>query len=331
MTDSDRSFLMPAAPRRRAWLKGTAALALSASLGMAGTRGAHARADAKTLRIGYQKYGTLVILKARGTLEKRLAASGVRVEWTEFPAGPQLLEALNAGAVDVGTVGETPTIFALAGGVDFVYVAHEPPAPKGEAIVVASGSPLSRVEDLRGKRVALNRGSNVHFLLARALGEAKLGFSDIETVYLAPADARAAFTQGSVDAWVIWDPYLSAIQVQTGARVLRDGTGLVDNTQFYLAARRFAESRPQWVRALLDELAGIDAWAQNHSSDIARELAPVTGLDVASLDLAARRASYGVHPVDDATLRAQQRVADTFSSLRLIPKRLDVSSARWRA
>lgn len=333
MTDSDSDSNStppaPAASARRAWLKGTAALALSASLGIAGTRRAHAQGDAKTLRIGYQKYGTLVILKARGTLEKRLAALGAKVEWTEFPAGPQLLEALNAGAVDVGTVGETPPIFALAGGVDFVYVGHEPPAPKSEAIVVGAGSPFSRVAELRGKRIALNRGSNVHYLLARALAEAKLGFADIETVYLAPADARAAFTQGSIDAWAIWDPYLSAIQVQTGARVLRDGTGLVDNTQFYLAARRFAQARPQWLHALFDELASIDAWAQGHSSDIARQLAPVTGLDVASLDLAARRASYGVESVDDATLRAQQRIADTFAGLRLIPKRLDVASARW--
>jgi sulfonate transport system substrate-binding protein len=302
---------------------------LSASLGFAGTRNAYAQSGAKTLRIGYQKYGTLVILKARGTLEKRLAASGVSVEWTEFPAGPQLLEALNAGAIDVGTVGETPTIFALAGGVDFVYVAHEPPAPTGEAIIVTPGSPLGHVADLRGKRVALNRGSNVHYLLARALAEAKLGFGDIETAYLAPADARAAFTAGSVDAWAIWDPYLSAIQVQTGARVLRDGSGLVDNTQFYLATRHFAQRSPQLLHALLDELANVDAWAQAHRADIARELAPITGLDVASLDLAARRASYGVQPVDDATLRTQQRIADTFSSLRLIPKRLDVASARW--
>lgn len=321
--------LPAAAPTRRTWMKRVAALGAGCAFDLAGAPAARAQSGTTTLRIGYQKYGTLVILKARGTLEKRLAALGAKVEWTEFPGGPQLLEALNAGAVDIGTVGETPPIFALAGGVDFVYVGHEPPAPKGEAIVVQANSPITRVADLRGKRIALNRGSNVHYLLARALEEAKLGFGDIQTVYLAPADARAAFTQGSIDAWVIWDPYLSAIQVQTGARALRDGVGLVENTQFYLAARGFAKARSQWLQIVLDELGRVDAWAREHTAEIARELAPITGLDVASLDLAARRAAYGVQPVDEATLRTQQRIADTFTQLRLIPKRLEVASARW--
>ncbi|MEK6298774.1 MAG: ABC transporter substrate-binding protein, partial [Paraburkholderia tropica] len=155
----------------------------------------------KVLRVGFQKYGNFVVLKARGTLEKRLAPLGFSVQWLEFPGGPQLLEGLNAGAVDVGTVGETPPIFAQAGGVDFVYIASEPPAPKGEAIVVPQDSPIRTVADLRGKRVALNKGSNVHYLLVKALQKANLKYEDIQPVYLAPADARAAFTSRSVDAW----------------------------------------------------------------------------------------------------------------------------------
>ena len=119
----------------------------------------------KELRIGYQKYGTLVILKARGTLEKRLAGQGVDVKWTEFPFGPPLLEAINVGSIDVGTVGESPPIFAQAAGADLVYVGNEPPAPAAEAIIVPKDSPIKAVAELKGKRVAVAEGSNANYLL----------------------------------------------------------------------------------------------------------------------------------------------------------------------
>ena len=320
-------------PRRRllkcaAW----GVVSLTAGVwGIAPAKRAFAQERVKTLRIGYQKYGTLVLLKARGTLEKRLADQGIDVSWLEFPAGPQLLEGLNAGAIDFGTVGETPPIFAQAAGVDFVYVGNEPSAPKSEAIVVPQHSPLTSVAQLRGKKVALNRGSNVHYLLVRALRQTGLDYGDIHPVYLAPADARAAFTQGSIDAWVIWDPYFAAIERQTGARVLADGTGLVDNLQFYLASRRFAAAAPQLVHAVIDSLAEVDAWAKTHPADIARELAPITGLDAATIEIAARRASYGVVPVSKQVLAGQQTIADTFSELKLIPRQLAVKDAQWLA
>ena len=125
-----------------------------------------------SLRVGYQKYGTLTILKARGTLEKRLAVQGIDVKWTEFPAGPVLLEGLNVGSIDFGTVGEAPPIFAQAAGANLVYVANEPPAPLSEAIVVPKTSTLKTVSDLKGKKVALNKGSNVHYLLVKEIGRA---------------------------------------------------------------------------------------------------------------------------------------------------------------
>jgi sulfonate transport system substrate-binding protein len=217
-------------PGRRALL-GAAATGLLA---------APAVAQERTLRIGYQKYGTLVLLKGRGTLDARLRGQGVRVSWTEFPGGPQLLEALNAGAIDVGTAGEAPPIFAQAAGAALLYVAHEPPAPRGEAVLVPRDSPLRSAADLRGKKVALNRGSNVHYLLLRALESAGLRYAEVEPVFLAPADARVAFERKQVDAWVIWDPFLAAAEASTGARTLADGTGLVANHQFYLASERFA-------------------------------------------------------------------------------------------
>ena len=230
------------------WLAGLTAPALCLSL--------PALASERELRIGVQKYGSLILLKERGLLEKRLAPLGWTIAWTEFPGGPQLLEALNVGAIDFGTTGEAPPIFAQAAGAPLVYVGYEPPAPRGEAILVPVDSPIKGVADLKGRKVAFNKGSNVQYLVVRALEAARLVYGDIEPVYLPPADARAAFERGAVDAWAIWDPFLAAAQAATGARALTDGTGLVQNHQFYLAAQPFAAAQPALIQGILADLDG---------------------------------------------------------------------------
>jgi sulfonate transport system substrate-binding protein len=288
-----------------------------------------ALAQDKTLRIGYQKYGTLVILKERGALDKRLKAEGYTVTWTVFPGGPQLLEALNVGAIDFGTTGEAPPIFAQAAGAPLLYVGHEPPAPKGEAIIVPKDSTIASIADLKGKRVALNKGSNVHYLLVRALEANGLGLSEIESVFLPPADARAAFENGKVDAWAIWDPFLAAAQAATGARTLVDGTGLVDNYQFYLAARDFAARRPDAVKAVLEELNAVDGWASTNTADAAKTLAPGVGIPAPILKASLDRLAYGVQPITPDIVEAQQKIADTFHRLGLLPKPISVREAVW--
>jgi sulfonate transport system substrate-binding protein len=279
------------------------------------------------LRIGYQKYGTLVLLKARGSLEKRLAPMHVEVKWTEFPAGPQLLEGLNVGSIDFGTAGEAPPIFAQAAGADLVYVGNEPPASAGEAILVPKDSPIRTVAELKGKKVALNKGSNVHFLLVKALERAGVNYNDIDTIFLTPADARAAFERGSVDAWAIWEPFFAAAQRQTGARILADGNGVVSNHQFFLASRSYASRRADVVAIVLEELAAVDQWAKTNPKDAAAALQPQIGLDQVTLELALSRGGYGVTTVNDAVLAEQQRIADTFYDLKLIPKHINVRDA----
>ena len=312
------------ASRRRALLAGAAG---GLGVSLAGwSAGVHAQAKS-TLRIGYQKYGTLTLLKARGDLEKRLAPQGVEVKWTEFPAGPALLEGLNVGSIDFGTVGEAPPIFAQAAGADLIYVANQPAAPRAEAILVPKGSPLKTVADLRGKKVALNKGSNVHFLLVKALEKAGVPYSAIQTVFLAPADARAAFEKGAVDAWVIWDPFFAAAEKQLGARVLADGTGLVSNLQFYLASRPYADKSPQVVQAIVDELALLDVWAAKSAKEVARVLAPQIGLDEGIAEVAAERFAYGIKPITPAVAVEQQKIADAFFELKLIPKAIRITDA----
>lgn len=287
---------------------------------------AGARAADDEVRIGFQKYGTLVLLKAKGTLENKLAPFGFTVSWTEFPSGPPLLEALNVGAIDFGTAGETPPIFAQEAGAAIVYVAHEPPAPQGEAILVPKDSLIKQVADLKGKKVALNKGSNVHYLLVKALEQVGVKYTDIQPVFLAPADARAAFERGAVDAWVIWDPFRAAAESATGARTLTDGTGLVANHQFYLAAQKFAAASPQLVDAIIGAIGEIDAWAKDDAHSVAEELSSSIGIPVPILEVALKRQSYGIRPLDDTVIAGQQRIADTFLTLGLIPKPINVSA-----
>ncbi|MCR1828645.1 MULTISPECIES: sulfonate ABC transporter substrate-binding protein [Ectopseudomonas] len=287
------------------------------------------QAQAETLRIGYQKYGTLVLLKAKGTLEKRLAEQGVEVKWTEFPGGPQLLEGLNVGSVDFGVTGETPPVFAQAAGADLLYVAHEPPAPTGEAILVPKDSPIKSVAELKGKKVALNKGSNVHYLLVRALEDAGLKYGDITAVYLPPADARAAFERGSVDAWVIWDPFQSAAEKQLQARTLRDGSGLVDNHQFYLATRTYAEKNPQVIGVLVEEIRGVGEWVKGNLDEATSQVAPLIGLSPEITRQAVERQGYGAQFISPEVVAAQQKIADTFTELKLIPKQLTIKDVIW--
>lgn len=290
----------------------------------ANNSGNPSQAAAKVIRIGRQKYGTLSIVEAKGSLDERFASTGTKVKWIEFPAGPQLLEALNTGSIDLGHTGEAPPIFAQAAGAPLVYIANEPPNPKGEAILVPKDSPIRSVADLKGKKVVFNKGSNVHYLLIEALNAAGLKYSDIKPVYLPPADARAAFQQGSVDAWSIWDPFLAVGQKATGARLLKDGEGLVANREFYLGSRNFVEQNAESVKAILEEIQKVDEWAAKNPHEVATLLSPKLGIDVPTLEVVARRRPYGVQPIKDDVIAYQQKVADTFFELKLLPKQINV-------
>ncbi|RXZ83884.1 sulfonate ABC transporter substrate-binding protein [Paenibacillaceae bacterium] len=295
--------------------------------GNSGKSGESEGGKTKVVRIGYQKYASVNIMKERGGLEEKLDKLGYTVQWTEFPGGPQLLEAVNVGSIDVGHTGEAPPIFAQAAGTPLVYLAHSPESPAAEALLVPENSPIQSVADLKGKKVALNKGSNVHYLLVKYLEKEGLSYSDIEVVFLPPADARAAFESGNVDAWVIWEPFYSAAQLATKARVLTDGTGIVKNYEFYLASRDFASNHSKAVDAILEQLDETDQWAKNNLPEVAKLLAPALGLDVPSLEQALSHRGFGVIKISDETLAEQQKIADTFLGLELIPEAIDLSKA----
>ncbi len=303
------------------------ALAVGVLLSLWPVPQAHAQSRGE-LRIGYQKSASLFVLqKSQGTLEKKLAPLGFSVKWVEFPAGPQLLEGLNVGAVDVGYVGEAPPIFAQAAGAQFVYIGFDPAAPQAEAILVRQDSPIRSVAELKGRKVALNKGSNVHYLLVRQLEKHGLKFSDIEPIYLAPADGRAAFESQRVDAWVIWDPFQAAAEKATGARVLADGTGVVNNHQYYLGARAFVGKHPQVIEALFADSVEQGIWLKKNLRQAAELIAPQQGLPVEVVELALQRYQFNVKPITPAVAADQQKIADAFFELKLIPKAIKVSDA----
>jgi sulfonate transport system substrate-binding protein len=285
-------------------------------------------ASAETLRIGYQKAAsTLVLLKAHGTLEKKLAPLNVDVKWLEFAAGPQLLEGLNLGSIDFGYVGEVPPIFALAAGAPLVYTAYELPTPEAEGILVPKNSSIRTVADLKGKKIAFNKGSDVHWLVVKALENAGLKYSDVHLAYLAPADARAAFQNGAIDAWAIWDPFFVAAQRQLGARVLTTAKGIVNRHQYFVSTRSFSEKNAETLKIVMQELGEVGQWVRENYSQAAKELAPIQGLEPDIVEASLRHYEHIYKSIDDAVLGDQQRIADTFYELKLIPQKLSIRDA----
>jgi sulfonate transport system substrate-binding protein len=288
------------------------------------------RADDQKLssvRIGYQKYGTLNVVKAEGSFEKSLAARGISVTWILFPAGPQLLEALNAGSIDLGNAGEAPPVFAQAAGVNLVYFGNQPPFPKGEGVLVKKDSPIQKVSDLKGKRIAFNRGSNVHFFLVKLLEKNGLKTEDIKPVFLAPADAWAALEGGSVDAWAIWDPYMTAAIDRSGARILQDADGVAANREFFLADRRFAQAHQDILLAVHDAVNRSGTWVTTKPEEVVRYLAPQLGMSEEVVTKVIRAQPWGFQPINDQVVSDQQTIGDTFFGLKLIPKTIRVADA----
>jgi len=308
----------PVTFQRRAVL---AALAASA----AGIAFGQSAPTSTIVRIGYQKSSTLIVLlKAQGTLEKQLAPLNVRVSWHEFTSGLPLLEALNLDNLDFSAdVADTVPVFAQAAGAQLTFVAQEAPSPAAQAILVRADSPLKTVADLKGKKIGFAKAAGSHYLLIAALAKAGLSFKDIEPAYLTPADGRAAFEKGAIDAWVVWDPFLAAAQKQSNARVLADGTGIASYQRYYLASTRFAKARPDVLGVIYGELERAGKWVKASPKEAAAVLAPVWGIDAAIVEQANARRSYAVRPALPEALGEQQRIADAFFAEKLLPKKID--------
>jgi sulfonate transport system substrate-binding protein len=284
----------------------------------------------ETVSISYQRSSTLLILlKRTGELDNRLNTLGYDVSWHEF--SNNLLQTLNAGSVDINAdVADAFALFSQAANAPLTYYAQETAAPSAQAIIVLPGSPVHSVADLKGKRVAVQKGSGSNFLLLAALQKAGMTIDDIQVRYLEASDALAAFRGGNVDAWVIWDPFLAAQQRDVHVRVIADGSsGVAQYNRFYTASTAFAEKHPDVLLAVFDELNRKGKWVKAHPQEAARLLSPLWGdIPEPTVELANTRRSYDIVPVNSARFGEQQRIADTYFAARLIPRALKATDIK---
>ena len=308
---------------RRAFLAG--ALATAPALRAA-------RADEPgLLRIGYQKNGILVVAKQQRAIEAALEPLGHRVSWVEFSFGPPLLEALSLDGIDFGQTGDAPPIFAQAAKSRLVYAAAQEAGGSGSGILLPPGSTIRSLADLKGKRVAFAKASSAHNLTLAALEKAGLTYADITPVTLAPADAAAAFSRGSIDAWTIWDPYYAIAEAGDGVRKLADATTIAPQNNFFLASRALAETRPAILTAAVEALSRVAAWCTHNRGEVAALLSQGTGVPLAATRRAVDRTDYVIGPMTNRVTASQQAVADRFHALRLIPTPIRVADAVWTA
>ncbi|HXZ08411.1 MAG TPA: aliphatic sulfonate ABC transporter substrate-binding protein [Paraburkholderia sp.] len=282
------------------------------------------------INIGIQKGDPLVALRASGELEKAFAAHGVAVKWKEFVYGAPLVEAINVGDVDVGAVGSTPPILAQAGAAPgVVYVAFAPRLQKSYGLIVAANSPIHRIEDLKGKKIAFAKGSQGHLFVLKALADAGVPASSVQFVYLNYSDARAAFERGFIDAWAVPDPRYADTELATGARtILSIGQLSVPQYGFYIGSRDFAQHYPAALRLLFDVLDRQTALELAHPAQTAEFLSQSTGVKLEIWSRALPRLEWGVHyPLTDEVIKAQQDSADLAYREHVIPRKIDVREA----
>jgi sulfonate transport system substrate-binding protein len=284
---------------------------------------------AEELKIGYQKTGLPVIARQQGVIEKALEAKGVKVSWVEFTAGPPLVEALNVGSINVGWTGDAPPIFGQAAGSAIVYVAALPSNGKGEAIFTKPESGIKSVADLKGRKVGVGKGTSAHNLLVAALEKNGLKFSDIEVVYLSPADAAAAFASDKIDAWAVWDPFYAIAETRYKPVTLARTSDVLAVSTYFLANRDYAKSHADTINTTIDALGEASKWSAAYRDKVAAALHEVTGVPLEAQTLAANRSEFGITKIDDKIVASQQETADRFYRLGLIPKQISIKDAVW--
>jgi sulfonate transport system substrate-binding protein len=305
---------------------------LAAAIAVAGLIGTAAAQDTLTeYKIGFQKTGLPVIAQRQGTIEAALADQGIKVTWVEFQAGPPLVEALNVGSIDAGWVGDAPPIFGQSAGANLVYVAALPSNGDGEAVFVKDGSPIKSLADLKGHKVGVGKGTSANNLLVAAVESAGLAYTDIEPVYLSPADASAAFASDSIDAWVVWDPFFAIAETQNKVNVLVRSSDILKVNTYFLANGDFAKAHGDVLSKTVAALGDAAAWADAHRDEVAAALHEVTGVPLEAQTIAANRAKFGIWPISDEIVAGQQATADRFFNIGLIPNKIVVKDAVWQA
>ncbi|RMI34296.1 ABC transporter substrate-binding protein [Nocardia stercoris] len=277
-----------------------------------------------TLNVGDQKgSGLQALLDAAGELK----TVPYKISWAQFTSGPPMLEGINSGAVDLGQVGNAPPVFAAAAKSQIKIVESSAAKLEGIAILVPPDSPIKAPADLRGKKIAVAKGSSSNYHLLNVLQHNGLSFNDIQAQYLQPADALAAFSGGKVDAWAVWDPYVAQAQLQLNARVVADGNGYGPNDGFFVAGSKSLQNKGKTaaIRDLLQRVLRAHTWANAHPDDWGKVINQLTGLPLDVAQKMSNRQNTTDHPLDAATIAGEQNVADAFAGANLIPGKVTMT------
>lgn len=284
-----------------------------------------ASGEKKVIRIVRSKQLTaLAVLEKQGTLEKAFQPLGYEVKWAEFAAGPQQLEALNANGLDIASTAESPPVFSQAAGSPLVYIGATASNGKPVALLVGKDSPIKSIQDLKGKKIAFQKASIGHYLAVKAFEKEGLSTSDFESVFLPPADASAAFSQGKVDGWFIWDPFITRTELSGVGRVLIDGEKLRDTRNFYTTTRKYYEGNKDAIKLFFEELEKADAWVKANPKEVATLLTDVTKVDAPILEKMHAKYEYGLRPITEDVIKEQEKVAEFWFKYKLIPNKPDV-------
>ncbi|WP_318306762.1 ABC transporter substrate-binding protein [Amycolatopsis solani] len=277
-----------------------------------------------TLKVGDQKGGVKSLLTAAGQLD----GLPYKIEWSTFTSGPPLLEAASAGAIDIGRVGNTPPIFAAAAKAKIAVVSVARSNVTREAVLVPPDSPLTDVASLKGKTIGVAKGSSAHGQLLNTLRNHGLSTKDVKVSFLQPSEAYAAFTQHTIDAWAIWDPYTAQAEIEAKARVLADGRGASNGLAFETASTTALADpgKNSAIRDLVVRVVKAQKWADTHRPEWAAAWAKETGL---KLEVARKAVDAGRdQPIalDDSVIASEQQLADTFTDEKTLPGKVDFAA-----
>ncbi|MED0972751.1 aliphatic sulfonate ABC transporter substrate-binding protein [Bacillus paramycoides] len=279
----------------------------------------------KVVKIGYQKGNTLNILKESGYLEKRLKKEGYKVEWKLFASGGLVLEALATGNVDYGHAADGSGIVAQATNKPIVYVGADKPNPEGVGIMTANDSGITKVEELKGKKIAVAKGGNHHYLTVLALEKAGIKLEEVQFVYVKDAsEGRAVFETKQVDAIASWDPFFAGLENDLKPITLTDGVKDYPNRTFYYSNTNFSKKHPELIKIILEETNKSDLWANDNKKEVVQLLAKTLGLKEEILKRAVDRRQYGVDNISEDIIQPQQKQADVFYRIGLIPNKINV-------
>lgn len=284
--------------------------------------------DGVTVKIGVQgKGGLFGKAQEEKWFENAFEALGAKVEWVEFQSGPPMIEAMASNHLDFAGMGNMPPISAQAAGIDFTIISQLLDGKNNVAIIVPTDSDIKSIADLKGKKVAVTKGSNAYNFLYRVLDKAGLKQSDIQEIQLQPDETQPSFEGGKVDAWAVWDPYISLNTLSGKARVLADGESEgVLSPSFQLVRSDFAKKYPDLVTLYLKTFEEARKWEADNQDEAYQRYADERSIPLELVKGMQSRSTMINIPVSDETIAEQQKTADFQYELGTIRKQIKVAN-----